>query len=502
MIGYFSRKRRSIATSLLACLLFLNVLPGLALASQIYHINGQEYWVYGQGETPSTAKGVITITLQPGQSFNETTGAVFDPAQEDADSMATSPEQSTGGNTFPGSGQPFEDENGDPIDTAGTQGIPTDGAPSTAPGAADIAQQSIESIGTCSIGAILGRLLASLIGRLISTITNFFTRAVSEVAMQVVDCASHFLQICNYSPNQANQTGRLVQKSVGGSSPSPSGLIGNYIPDISLDSIMFCIINEIITYITESTIQWINSGFEGNPVFIQNPGALMQRVASQEANNFIYTAANGTEQAVSSGVHQTLGAVADRTAGLVGVLGESVTRGLISSYARDSSGNFIPIQPTLSDAQMRNPRFLGNWSAESQRFYPGNYNPVAGAYGPLAYSYVPGMNAQIAQQQAMTAMQAQWNSGYYPFTACPPGQERPADGSCKPNSNQTLVQGSQVKGEAEARNLTKYIRTATANSFDAIVTALVNQLVKVAINKVFEVEQKVDGKVQGAIQGR
>ncbi len=384
---------------------------------------------------------------------------------------------------------------------AATQGIPQGEAGDEGPELGAVAEQSIAAIGTCSIGAILGRLLSSLIGQMVNALLNFITNTLLGIVSGVADCLMRPFQVCDTNPAAENQLSSLGEKETGESVRTLTGL-AKFIKGISLDSIMFCIINEIITYITQSTIAWINSGFDGNPVFIQNPGALMQRVASQEANNFIYTAANGTQRAVSAGVHQSLGAVANQAVGLTGRLGESVTRGLIGSYQRDSSGNFVPMRPTLSDAQMRNSRYLGNWAAEGQRFYPGNYNPVSGAYAPLAYSYIPGMNAQIAQQQQMTAMQAEWNSGYYPFTACPPGQERPADGSCNPNSTQAIVQGSQVKGESEARNLTKYIRTATANSFDSIITALVNQLVKVAINKIFEVEQKVDGEVQGAVQRR
>ncbi|MFA6050477.1 MAG: hypothetical protein WC761_04755 [Candidatus Paceibacterota bacterium] len=522
MITYFSNKKKFFATFILAWTLFLNIAPGVALAYQTYVINGQTYWVFGSTEQGNTAPGIQSVFLQPGQSFDSgtanvvdtQTGAVINSYQSQADQDTSNGFEDTGDGVFYGpggteyalnsEGQLVEIPNAeaaiDAGDTTGTQGIPPGEAGEAQLGTGDLAQNSVAALGTCSIGAILGRLLSALIGQLISTITGFLKTGVSEVAMQVADCATRFLQICGFSPNQANQNARLVQKSVGGSSPAPSGLLGGLIPgDISFDSIMFCIINEIITYITLSTIQWINSGFDGNPVFIQNPGALFQRIAAQEAGNFIYTAANGVQQAATAGVHQTLGTVANQGYALTGAMRQGVTRGLVGYYNNYSNANglydmYNPPQPTLTSSQYSNRNFQG-FGVSAQR-----YNPVNNPWARVAFYEGPAMTAQMQRQQQIASLRYQTQGGYYDNTACPPGQERAYDMSCKPGALLTTSQGGQVRDEFNARNMTKYIRTATANSFDAIITALVNQLMKVAINKMFEAEQKVNGEIQGALQ--
>lgn len=543
MIKYFSDKKKFFAASLLGWMVFLNVSPGIVLIAHaatdgVYL--GQEILVLDPGETitPDAQAGRPVVKLQQGQAFDwqlgvlSTTeyktvqdaraiianGTAGDPgysglftaynnivAQQIANDGTNFSITGTGDVGAFGNDTELSPETFGVDGSTGTQGIPPGAVETGAQlGTGDLAQNSVAALGTCSVGAILGRLLSALIGQLISTITGFLKTGISEVAMQVADCATRFLQICGFSPNQANQNARLVQKSVGGSSPAPSGLLGGLIPgDISFDSIMFCIINEIITYITISTIQWINSGFDGNPVFIQNPGALFQRIAAQEAGNFIYTAANGVQRAASAGVHQTLGTVANQGYALTGAMRQGVTTGLVgyyNNYAGMSgmSGNYVPPRPTLSNAQMMNRNFQG-FGVQSQLYNPNNYNPYTGAYGPVAFNYGPAMVSQMSRQQEISALQYQ-TSPYYNFNQCPPGQERLYDGSCKPNSILTTVPGKQVESELNARNMTKYIRTATANSFDAIITALVNQLMKVAINKMFEGEQKVNGAIQGATQ--
>jgi hypothetical protein len=524
MITYFSRKKKLFAASLLGWMVFLNVAPGIALAySQFQNPqNGQYYILLDAGEEiiinsaserVITKDGVSTGTTFPFNSNiyrqNNSVGyydaaSRYLPAQQVESNETNFSTTETGAvGEFSNSTELSPGTFG--VDsTTGAQGIPPGEAGEAQLGTGDLAQNSVAALGTCSVGAILGRLLSALIGQLISTITGFLKTGISEVAMQVADCATRFLQICGFNPNQANQDARLVQKSVGGSSPAPSGLLGGLIPgDISFDSIMFCIINEIITYITLSTIQWINSGFDGNPVFIQNPGAFFQRIAAQEAGNFIYTAANGVQQAATAGVHQTLGTVANQGYMMTGAMRQGVTTGLVGYYNNYASmtgmsNNYTPPRPTLTDAQMMNPNFQ-NFGVQRELYNPNNYNPYTGAYGPVNFNYGPAMTAQMYRQQQISALQYQ-TSPYYNFNQCPPGQERLYDGSCRPNSLLTTVPGKQVESELNARNLTKYIRTATAQSFDAIITALVNQLMKVAINKMFEGEQKVNGAIQGATQ--
>jgi hypothetical protein len=53
------------------------------------------------------------------------------------------------------------------------------------------------------------------------------------------------------------------------------------------DGIMWFIAKVILQRMTESIVSWINSGFNGNPAFIQNPGQFFTNVGDQAAGQFI-----------------------------------------------------------------------------------------------------------------------------------------------------------------------------------------------------------------------
>lgn len=44
----------------------------------------------------------------------------------------------------------------------------------------------------------------------------------------------------------------------------------------SLDSIAYCLANSVIQYTSEGTARWLNTGFEGNPAFVEDYGQLFQ----------------------------------------------------------------------------------------------------------------------------------------------------------------------------------------------------------------------------------
>lgn len=54
-----------------------------------------------------------------------------------------------------------------------------------------------------------------------------------------------------------------------------------------LDGLATLIAKTIIKALTKSIVQWINSGFKGNPSFVQNPGAFFSGIADKVAGNMI-----------------------------------------------------------------------------------------------------------------------------------------------------------------------------------------------------------------------
>ncbi|HEY4515957.1 MAG TPA: hypothetical protein VJH67_02090 [Candidatus Paceibacterota bacterium] len=58
--------------------------------------------------------------------------------------------------------------------------------------------------------------------------------------------------------------------------------------EFGLDTIAFIIINMIIERVAASTVNWINSGFQGSPAFVTNPEAYFKKIGDQVAGQLIF----------------------------------------------------------------------------------------------------------------------------------------------------------------------------------------------------------------------
>ena len=62
---------------------------------------------------------------------------------------------------------------------------------------------------------------------------------------------------------------------------------GQYIQVSVLNAVATAIAKQLLMQITESVINWINSGFNGNPAFVQNPSAFFQNIGDQATAQFV-----------------------------------------------------------------------------------------------------------------------------------------------------------------------------------------------------------------------
>ncbi len=85
-------------------------------------------------------------------------------------------------------------------------------------------------------------------------------------------------------------TGNQVNKNIGPIGLGPMGLpispIGAATSILSWDSIAYMSGKVLLSALTNSVIDWINSGFEGNPLFITDFGMYMQDAADQATGQF------------------------------------------------------------------------------------------------------------------------------------------------------------------------------------------------------------------------
>lgn len=340
---------------------------------------------------------------------------------------------------------------------------------------------AIGGTATCSAGQILGRIVGSAVGQAVGGITNSLKSSVASVLSDEVPTRDKDTR--DNTAKGADNSAKVTNKLTGGGQASKSGIlsgISNAITSVSWDSILYCIVNEIMTYITQSTIQWIKSGFNGNPVFVENIGALFQNLAKNEKTAFTRELQAGFKNAQKiavNGVRDTAFQVA-----------EPFRQGVLKTVAghgeQDPFSNIPPMDPQL----------IQNYNL----FIAGkNFNVPGG--GSRALMQVPFNNGYVNNRAAQEVIanriakaeqiqQSQIVNGTQSFYRCRDGKTQP-DGSCRPEDRIVTANAQYLNDEIASRQGMKYLRLSFAKDFDSIVTALVNQLVKIAINKAYEAVQ-------------
>jgi hypothetical protein len=139
---------------------------------------------------------------------------------------------------------------------------------------------------SCALGAALGQQVASAIT---NTATSFLASAGEELAERELLSKFKIPVLDEAVVKKTEATNKKLAeanaKEVG------SSFLGTLkLP--SLDSIGFCIVNSMILHISESTIRWINTGFEGNPAFIEDFDQFFTDLADREVSVLLTEIAN------------------------------------------------------------------------------------------------------------------------------------------------------------------------------------------------------------------
>jgi hypothetical protein len=256
---------------------------------------------------------------------------------------------------------------------------------------------------------------------------------------------------------------------------------------VSWDAIGWCIVNSIITDIANKTIEWANSGFNGKPAFIQNPERLFEGLADREATDFIQGVAYGAgginlcepfKIEVAVGLSESYGnSYTNEYGGAVGANGAYEAYGRQASCSIDQMKNNIQnfgkdvrVTTNSSGQSVRdNSGFWSAWNATRR-----DENNVWGSY-QIANDF---LGARISRQQNTAKLEIGMNKGWLNFKKC----EDPKDtNSCDTYTPGTLIQSSLEKSLGLPKD-----RLVSVQKFDQVITAIVNNLIKVALNKVLE----------------
>ena len=319
--------------------------------------------------------------------------------------------------------------------------------------------------------------IASCLGSqiLAQAIVGAATKVAGDAASKATD------MILNVPTAESGSVGANIKTETSARVGTSVSIFGIGIPAFpSWDSMAYCIVNTMIIYIADSTIQWINTGFEGNPAFLNNPDQFFEDLANQEKVAFL--------QGLAYGVNSSI----------CGVFKNSVVSAILSRYGKNQQNMYAqgyqnggygygqggPISSCPFD---QNPGKLnafmtggfnqgGGWDT----WFQVTQNPMSNPYDTY-FTANDRMNAQVEAVQISQNRELTWNNGYLSFRKCENGEKDKS--KCPITTPGTVIQ-NQLNSTL---NLGKN-RLVLADKFDQVVTAVVDQLITVAIDKALDRE--------------
>jgi hypothetical protein len=214
---------------------------------------------------------------------------------------------------------------------------------------------------------------------------------------------------------------------------------------ISWDSLGYCAINSIIEALGAATVAWINSGFQGNPVFVDNPTQFFADIADIEAGGFLNEISNGF---LCSPIRNIVRLnLANQYNNQIGMQGQCTFTSVSGNMEQFLSGD------TFSWA---------DWISYTQ-------TPYNNPFGATIYGSIE-LDQRIAQSLGVQSTLLDWGRGFLSFK--------------DPETGKISSPGAVIEGQINQRLFNGESRLNIADEFDEIVNALVNQLIKVAINEV------------------
>lgn len=253
-----------------------------------------------------------------------------------------------------------------------------------------------------------------------------------------------------------------------------------FFKDCVLDGIATLIAKTIIKALTKSIVVWINSGFKGNPSFIQNPSKFFTGIADKVAGNII----EGVAPFLCSPFRLNI----------------QLALALSMTSSMDDE-----ISCTLTDVENNFNDFLGNSGVDASmswdNWFEITQNPQNNPYGAMMIAQSQ-MGVSIQTAQGKYEQQLDWGRGFLSFEDC--SESTTANSYTNPdnpNDKQIYDVNSQPVYGVQAGNDNCVTRTPgavienqlnntlnsdlrgleIAQSIDQIVAALVGQLVTQAL---------------------
>lgn len=295
---------------------------------------------------------------------------------------------------------------------------------------------------------------------------------------------------------------------------SPTGIenfinhtMGN-LKDFVLDKLATMLAKQILHQLTVSVINWINTGFEGSPSFLQNPGAFFLDAADQVSGAFL--ASNGP------------------LASLCSPFAIDIRLGLALQQTTLSTKRYTCTFSKIYEAQKNGPDIIVNGqvikssqSSSMNGFLKGDFNqggwpafislttePQNNPYGAFLMAQAD-LNARINARQNVIHADLQLGQGFMSWQSCKdipggtvdpevPGQVEDAEAMVgndpsvkrKPNKDGTLTYqtcetqtpGSVISGQLQTSLNVPVVELELADSINAVIDALITKMTTTLIS--------------------
>lgn len=238
--------------------------------------------------------------------------------------------------------------------------------------------------------------------------------------------------------------------------------VANTLKEYGLDSVAYLVAKTITRKLTQKTVNWINSGFKGNPGYITDPGNFFLNVGDDLASQFLSQA----------GVNK-----------LCSPFKAEVRLALAKNYINDNNNYSC----TLSILQNNYDSFTqdftqGGWQGWFEITQNQQNNPY-GAYLAARNTLSIQVGTEITNKKAELDL----GSGFMSLKRCPRGAQTFVDPVSQATvcsvAEETVTPGTVISDQIKETLGTKWGELVSADEFNEIVTALVSQLIEQVAGK-------------------
>src|SRR3989338_2092380 len=238
------------------------------------------------------------------------------------------------------------------------------------------------------------------------------------------------------------------------------------IKEYVLDPAARAIVRGIIQRLTAQTVNWINSGFKGNPAYVTDPGQFFLNVGDDVASNFLSST---------------------RLNALCSPFRAQVRVALVKNYLNETSENFSCTLSRVKDnyESFMNDFSQGGWDGWFEVTQNNSNNPY-GAYLDYSGALEKAVNAEKNKYDK----QLDRGGGFLSYEKCPANAlvtaSNLAQYSAELNKNfkvgdcagpkETVTPGSVIESQLENALGSGIRQLELTRSFDEIVSALITQL--------------------------